>query len=194
MEVASRDCPRPLSWQYDLAMPQQEEVILVNENDIPLGTMEKMEAHRKALLHRAFSVFIFNSQGEMLLQQRAPEKYHSAGLWTNACCSHPRPGEDTGEAALRRLQEELGFATPLKKIFDFTYRSEFDNGLTEFEFDHVFTGIYDQAIYPNRGEVSDYRFQSLDAIRTHLELYPDKFTSWFHLAFPLVCERIGSLK
>src|SRR5258708_40060857 len=104
-------------------MLQREEVILVNENDISMGTMEKMEAHRKALLHRAFSVFIFNSKGEMLLQQRSPEKYHSAGLWTNACCSHPRPGEDTREAAMRRLTEELGFTAELKKVFDFTYRS-----------------------------------------------------------------------
>lgn len=178
----------------NLSMLQREEVILVNENDIPLGTMEKMEAHRKALLHRAFSIFIFNNKGEMLLQQRAAEKYHSAGLWTNACCSHPRPGEDTGEAAKRRLYEELGFTTPLEKIFNFTYKSEFDNGLTEFEFDHVYTGLYDQAIYPNRVEVSDYSYRSLDDIRASLELYPHKFTSWFHLAFPLVCEKITPLK
>src|ERR1700685_4479692 len=106
-------------------MNQREEVILVDKSDRPVGVLEKMEAHRRALLHRAFSVFIFNSRGEMLLQQRAPQKYHSAGLWTNACCSHPRPGEDTRQAALRRLQEELGFTTPLEKIFDFTYKSEF---------------------------------------------------------------------
>lgn len=170
---------------------QQEEVILVSEDDTPLGTMEKMEAHRKALLHRAFSVFIFNSKGEMLLQQRAPGKYHSAGLWTNACCSHPRPGEDTREAALRRLHEELGFTTPLKKIFDFTYKSEFDNGLTEFEFDHVFTGIYDGSVYPAPLEVSDYRYLSLEEIRTSLRDQPKEFTSWFHLAFPIVCQKIN---
>src|ERR1700748_433460 len=117
---------------------RQEEVILVNEYDVPLGSMEKLEAHQKALLHRAFSVFIFNGKGEMLLQQRAKGKYHSPGLWTNACCSHPRPGEDTQAAALRRLHEELGFATELEKCFAFTYRTAFDNGLTEFEFDHVF--------------------------------------------------------
>src|ERR1700744_4905063 len=106
---------------------QQEEVILVDEADTPVGTMEKMEAHQKALLHRAFSVFIFNSKGQMLLQQRAQEKYHSAGLWTNACCSHPRPGEMTNDAAERRLGEELGFTTKLEKLFDFTYKSAFDN-------------------------------------------------------------------
>src|SRR5580658_4397934 len=139
---------------------QQEEVVLVDESDQPVGVMEKMEAHRRGLLHRAFSVFIFNSRGEMLLQQRAPEKYHSAGLWTNACCSHPRPGEDTREGAVRRLKEELGFTTHLEKLFEFTYRSEFDNGLTEFEFDHVFIGVYDQEISPDKKEASDYCFQS----------------------------------
>lgn len=170
---------------------QREEVILVNEEDIPLGTMEKMEAHRKALLHRAFSVFIFNSRGEMLLQRRAAGKYHSPGLWTNACCSHPRPGEDTHAAASRRLEEELGFTTGLEKLFDFTYRSEFDNGLTEFEFDHVFVGRYDEeAIRPNAAEVSDYCFQSLAEIKEGLVARPDHFTSWFHLAFPLVEARM----
>lgn len=173
----------------------REEVILVNEEDIPLGTMEKMEAHRKALLHRAFSVFIFNSNGEMLLQQRAPDKYHSPGLWTNACCSHPRPGEDTVTAASRRLMEELGFTTALKKLFDFTYRSEFDNGLTEFEFDHVLIGHYDGGnIHPNAAEVSDYAYRSLEEIRAALAVRPDTFTSWFLLAFPLVTAKIGHLK
>ncbi len=146
-------------------MLQRDEVILVNENDIPLGTMEKMEAHRRAVLHRAFSVFIFNSKGEMLLQQRAPEKYHSAGLWTNACCSHPRPGEETEAAAVRRLGEELGFTTGLEKLFHFTYRSEFTNGLTEFEFDHVFVGFYNGDVHPNTEEVSDYGYYSLGDIR-----------------------------
>jgi len=171
-----------------------EEVILVDESDTPLGTMEKMEAHRRALLHRAFSVFIFNSKGEMLLQQRSPDKYHSAGLWTNACCSHPRPGEDTREAAIRRLYEELRFTTPLEKLFHFTYKSEFDNGLTEFEFDHVFVGTYDAAIHPNKAEVSDYCHWSPELIRESLRLQPDRFTSWFRLAFPLLSEKMSSLK
>jgi isopentenyl-diphosphate Delta-isomerase len=170
-----------------------EKVILVDESDQPLGVMEKMEAHRQALLHRAFSVFIFNSRGEMLLQQRAPEKYHSAGLWTNACCSHPRPGEDTRAAAIRRLQEELGFATDLQKLFEFTYRTSYDNGLTEFEFDHVFVGTYDQEISPDRAEVSDYRYRSLLQIESELASAPSTFTSWFQLAFPLLKEKIGGL-
>jgi isopentenyl-diphosphate delta-isomerase len=174
-------------------MNQREQVILVDESDQPVGVMEKMEAHRRALLHRAFSVFIFNSRGEMLLQQRAEEKYHSAGLWTNACCSHPRPGEDTRQAAVRRLREELGFTTGLEKLFEFTYRTEYDNGLTEFEFDHVYVGTYDQAISPDRAEVSDYRYQSLPEIEAELLSAPATFTSWFRLAFPLLKEKIGLL-
>lgn len=165
---------------------QEEQVILVNELDSQTGVMEKMEAHRKALLHRAFSVFIFNSKGEMLLQQRALKKYHSAGLWTNACCSHPRPGEETHHAALRRLHEEMGITTPLEKIFAFTYKTEFENGLTEFEFDHVYAGQYDQSIHPNKDEVNDYCFKSLQEVEKDLEVYPQKYTSWFHLAFPRV--------
>jgi isopentenyl-diphosphate delta-isomerase len=170
-----------------------EQVILVDETDQPLGTMEKMEAHRRAVLHRAFSVFIFNSRGEMLLQQRAQEKYHSAGLWTNACCSHPRPGEDTRAAALRRLREELGFTTDLFKLFEFTYRTAYDNGLTEFEFDHVFVGTYDQEISPDQTEVSDYRYRSMPEIEAELNSAPETYSSWFQLAFPLLKEKIGAL-
>lgn len=148
--------------------------------------MEKLEAHRKGLLHRAFSVFIVNRKGEMLLQQRALNKYHSGGLWTNACCSHPIPGEDTLDAAERRLREEMGFGTNLSKIFEFTYKTEFDNGLTEFEFDHVYTGVYDGLIAPQREEVQDYCFKTLEEIRDSLQSHPLKYTTWFHIAFPLV--------
>jgi isopentenyl-diphosphate Delta-isomerase len=163
-----------------------EELILVNENDEPVGTMEKMEVHQKSLLHRAFSVFIFNHKGEMLLQQRAINKYHSAGLWTNACCSHPKPGEDTKTGAQRRLNEEMGFSTHLEKIFDFIYRSSFENGLTEFEFDHVFAGNYDGLIIPNPEEVYDYCFMSIEEIESSLIVQPKKFSAWFHIAFPKV--------
>lgn len=169
-------------------MNGMQEVILVNEQDEPIGTMEKIEAHRKALLHRAFSVFIFNKKGEMLLQQRALNKYHSAGLWTNACCSHPAPGEATADAALRRLQEELGFGTNLEKIFDFTYQTAFDNGLIEHEFDHVFAGMYEQSIMPNPDEVKDVCYKSLEDIEHSLQSHPQKYTSWFHIAFPKVKE------
>ncbi len=163
-----------------------EEVILVDENDGQIGTMEKMEAHLKAVLHRAFSVFIFNKKGEMLLQQRSLNKYHSGGLWTNACCSHPRPGENTIDAATRRLNEELGFSTQLIKVFDFTYNAPFDNGLTEYEFDHVYTGSFDGDITPNDHEVKDYCFKSMNDIQESLVNHPNKYTAWFHLAFPKI--------
>lgn len=169
------------------------EVVLVNERDEAIGTMEKMAAHRKAFLHRAFSVFIFNNKGEMLLQQRALNKYHSGGLWTNACCSHPLPGEDTLMAAQRRLMEEMGFVTTLKKIFDFKYRSEFDNGLTENEFDHVFVGTYDDVINPNSDEVNDYCFKPMEDIKASLESHGRKYTAWFHIAFPLVEQWSGQI-
>ena len=167
-----------------------EEVILVNERDEETGTIEKMEAHRKALLHRAFSIFIFNTRGEMLLQQRAMGKYHSPGLWTNTCCSHPRPGEDIDEAAGRRLREEMGIETPLKKIFDFIYRTEFDNGLTEFEFDHVYTGTYNGLLNPDKQEVNDYCFRSMEDIEEDLIKRPEKYSEWFKIAFPLLSSKL----
>jgi isopentenyl-diphosphate delta-isomerase len=165
------------------------QVILVDEQDNPVGTAEKMQAHYNGgQLHRAFSIFIFNKKGEMLLQQRATGKYHSGGLWTNACCSHPAPGEDTLNAALRRLQEELGFVTPVKKVFDFLYRAEFDNGLTEHEFDHVFTGEYEGPIDFNRDEVMNYCYMPLAQLRQSMLEKPENYTAWFHLAFPRIEE------
>lgn len=163
-----------------------EEVILVNSLNEPIGSMEKMEAHRKGVLHRAFSIFIFNERKEMLLQQRALTKYHSAGLWTNACCSHPRPNEDTEAAANRRLNEELGFNSKLTKIFDFQYNAAFNNGLTENEFDHVYTGIYNGRINPNANEVHDYCYKKLDEISDTIQSHPHKYTAWFLIAFPKV--------
>ncbi|MBX3257506.1 MAG: isopentenyl-diphosphate Delta-isomerase [Chitinophagaceae bacterium] len=163
---------------------QAHDIILVNANDEQVGTMEKMETHRKALLHRAFSVFIFNSKGEMLLQQRAKEKYHSPGLWTNSCCSHPKPGEETIAGAQRRLQEELGFSVPLEKAFDFIYRAEFDNGLTENEYDHVLLGGYEGVITPNPAEVADYHYKPMDEIKADMVNHPEKYTAWFKIAFP----------
>lgn len=165
-----------------------EEVILVTGSDEPVGTMEKMEAHRKGVLHRAFSVFLFNGRNEMLLQQRAFTKYHSGGLWTNACCSHPRPTENTEAAALRRLNEELGFTTNISKIFDFQYNAAFDNGLTEHEFDHVYVGTYSGKISLNPSEVHDYCFKSMDEIAATIKSHPHKYTAWFCIAFPKVME------
>lgn len=163
-----------------------EEVILVNEQDEQVGSMEKMEAHYKGILHRAFSIFIFNERDEMLLQQRALTKYHSGGLWTNACCSHPRPGEDIDAAADRRLQEELGFSTSLKKIFDFRYNASFNNGLTEHEFDHVLVGNFEGRVNPNPSEVHDYCFKTLEEISASIETHAHKYTAWFCIAFPKV--------
>jgi isopentenyl-diphosphate delta-isomerase len=160
------------------------DVILVDENDVPTGTMEKMEVHQKAMLHRAFSVFIFNSKGEMLLQKRSVCKYHSPSLWTNTCCSHPAPGQEIKLAAAKRLTEEMGFTTQLKKAFEFIYKAPFDNGLTEYEYDHVFTGTFDGTIIPDKSEVSDYCFQNLDEIATLMQLHPEQYTEWFKIAFP----------
>jgi isopentenyl-diphosphate delta-isomerase len=161
---------------------------MVNDEDEQIGVMEKMKAHETATLHRAFSVFIFNNAGEMLLQQRAFTKYHSAGLWTNACCSHPRPGEETLAAAKRRLSEELGFETELQKVFDFTYKSGFSNGLTEYEFDHVFVGGYNGIIYPDPIEVSNHIYKAIGEIEESLQLNPNIYTTWFHIAFPKIKE------
>jgi len=158
-------------------------LILVNERDEPIGEMEKMEAHRLGVLHRAFSVFIFDEQGRMLLQQRALTKYHSPGLWTNTCCSHPHTGEDTLQSARKRLKEEMGFETKLTPLFTFTYRAEFQNGLVEHEFDHVFVGRYSGEIIPNADEVMSYRYETLDQIASELQQQPEKFTAWFRIAF-----------
>jgi isopentenyl-diphosphate delta-isomerase len=164
----------------------RHEVILVNEDDKATGTMEKMEAHRKGLLHRAFSVFIFNSKKEMLLQQRATNKYHSGGLWTNTCCSHPLPGEETTKGAELRLFEEMGFNAALEEVFHFIYRHNFENGLTEFEFDHVFVGYYDGSVYPDQDEACDYCFMSMDDIESSLAAHPEEFSAWFQIAFPMM--------
>jgi len=161
----------------------EEKVILVDNNDRPLGELEKLQAHQKGLLHRAFSVFVFNSKGDMLLQRRALTKYHSPGLWTNACCSHPRPGEEVLEAAHRRLQEEMGFDTDLVKAFDFVYNSDVGQGLTEHEFDHVFLGTYNNNPVINQDEVHEWRFTPVKQIVDDMNQNPDRYTVWFKIAF-----------
>lgn len=165
---------------------KEQEVILVNENDEPMGTIKKMEAHQKGLLHRAFSVFIFDKNGRILIQQRAAEKYHGAHLWTNACCSHPFPGEEVNKAAQRRLKEELGFTTALHQIFSFTYKANVENNLIEHEFDHVFAGVYEGSVQPNPHEVSDFVYENMDRLKKQIETAPAKFTSWFKIAFPRI--------
>jgi isopentenyl-diphosphate Delta-isomerase len=160
-----------------------EMVILVDHHDREIGVEEKMKAHREGKLHRAFSVFVFNEKGEMLLQKRSLQKYHSGSLWTNACCSHPRPGEMIAQGAVRRLKEEMGFVCKLKKAFHFIYNAKLDGGLIEHEFDHVFIGSYNGEIYPNANEVADYRWLSMQTIKYELDNFPKKYTAWFKIAF-----------
>ncbi len=148
--------------------------------------MEKMEAHRSPHLHRAFSVFLFDDKQRMLLQQRAHSKYHSGGLWTNTCCSHPYPGEAVDVAAARRLQEEMGIEASISKAFDFVYKADFDNGLYEHEFDHVFVGTYNGEVQPDPNEVAAYCYKSLAEINADMELSADKYTAWFKIALPLL--------
>jgi isopentenyl-diphosphate delta-isomerase len=165
-----------------------EQVILVDLDDCEIGVMEKMEAHKQAVLHRAFSVFLFNPQGKMLLQQRALTKYHSAGLWTNTCCSHPRPGETLDDAVTRRLMEEMGITAKVSKAFDFIYQAELPDHLNEHEFDHVFIGNYDDEVRPNHLEVANFVYQSIEEVAANLQSHPEKYTVWFKIAFPKVVE------
>ena len=155
------------------------EVVLVNTNDEVLGTMEKIKAHEEGVLHRAFSVLIFNSRGEMLIHQRAKDKYHCGGLWTNACCSHPRLDETPEEAAKRRLKEEMGFTVDVDYLGSFIYKVEFENGLTEHEFDHMFSGYFDGKPNPNPEEVQDWKFVSMMDLMTDVEENPNHYTFWF---------------
>lgn len=165
-------------WQF-----QPEHVVLVDPQNNELGQMEKMEAHRLALLHRACSVFIFNDRGQLLLQRRAGHKYHSGNLWTNTCCSHPRPGERTSDAAKRRLQEEMGLDCVLSFRFSFLYHTTLDNGLSEHELDFVYTGISNQIPLLNPLEADAYRWIGLDDLQTEIKLYPEQFTVWFRIIF-----------
>ena len=161
----------------------EEKVILVDEQDNPIGLMEKLEAHQKALLHRAFSVFILNDKGEIMLQQRAANKYHSPNLWTNTCCSHPRAGETNQQAGERRLQEEMGLQVPLREVFSFIYKAPFDNGLTEHEYDHVLVGYSDAQPQINPEEVASWKWLSLEAIKEDILQAPEQYTAWFKIIF-----------
>jgi len=161
----------------------EERVILVDKDDQQIGLMPKMEAHEKALLHRAFSVFVFNEKGELMLQQRAKDKYHSPLLWTNTCCSHQREGESNIEAGRRRLQEEMGFTTELKEVFSFIYKAPFDNGLTEHELDHVMVGRFDDEPKINPNEVEAHKWMKLDDVNADIENNPNIYTAWFKIIF-----------
>jgi isopentenyl-diphosphate Delta-isomerase len=161
----------------------EECVVLVDESDAEVGTLEKQRAHAEGRLHRALSVFVLNARGEMLLQRRASAKYHSGGLWTNACCSHPRPGEPVDVAARRRLREEMGFECPLQPAFAFVYRAEVGDGLVEHEYDHVFLGRYDGEPAPSADEVDDWRWASVQQLADEVAAAPERFTPWFRIVF-----------
>jgi isopentenyl-diphosphate delta-isomerase len=161
----------------------EEQVILVDKDDKQVGLMSKLEAHEKGVLHRAFSIFIFNSKYELLLQKRASSKYHSGGLWTNTCCSHPREGEDTLDAANRRLNEEMGIKTSLRKVYDFIYKAELDNQLTEHEFDHVFYGVFDNDPILNKDEAEDFKWVDMETLNNDIIKDEDNYTVWFKIAF-----------
>jgi len=157
----------------------QEDVILVDPDDREIGIAEKLEAHRRGDLHRAFSVLIWDRSGRLLLQRRQIGKYHSGGLWTNSCCGHPRPGESCETAASRRLGEEMGIACPLTAIGTFTYRAALDGGLTEHEIVHLFRGVYEGAVAPNPAECDGYSWSAPETIRRQIAAVPDCFTAWF---------------
>lgn len=164
----------------------KESVILVDTGGQAIGIMDKLEAHQNGNLHLAFSVFIFNSKGQLLLQQRALDKYHSGGLWTNTCCSHPRAGETIIDAGRRRLKEEMGMETELTELFQFSYRHEFENGLIEHEYDHVLIGISDQLPEPDPDEVADFRYMNTGTLVLNLMAQPDIYTPWFRICLDRV--------
>ncbi|WP_395044837.1 isopentenyl-diphosphate Delta-isomerase [Flavobacterium sp.] len=162
---------------------QEEKVILVNEKDEQIGLMPKLEAHEKAILHRAFSVFVLNSKNEIMLQQRAHHKYHSPLLWTNTCCSHQRNGETNIKAGTRRLEEEMGFVTELRELFHFIYKAPFDNGLTEHELDHVMIGYYNEEPKVNDDEVASWKWMAIDDVKKDMQDKPEIYTVWFKIIF-----------
>jgi len=168
----------------------RNEVVLIDKEDNALGLMEKLQAHKEGKLHRAFSVFIFNDQGELLLQQRADHKYHGAGLWTNTCCSHPQWGEDVRSSALERLQYEMGMTCDLSFVYSFIYRSEVENNLTEHELDHVFVGYSNQDPVINTDEVQDFRLSGVEEVLADIQARPSAYTVWFKEAFPELIDRI----
>lgn len=168
-----------------------EQLILVDLSDNEIGALDKMEVHLQGLLHRAFSLFIFNNKGELLLQKRANHKYHSAGLWTNTCCSHPNFGESTIDAVNRRLEEEMGMKCASYFAFSFVYKTIFENGLTEHELDHVYIGNCDTAPVINTSEVEDYKYISMDKLIEDVAANPDDYTSWFKICLPNVLNHLS---
>lgn len=165
-----------------------QQVILVDENNNEIGIEEKILAHKKGSMHRAFSIFIFNRENELLLQKRAKSKYHSSDLWSNTCCSHPRPGMNIFSEMKSRLMAEMGFICEINWAFDFTYISKFDNNLIENEYDSVYIGYFNGNPIPNENEVSDWKWENLGKISTLIKLYPEKYSTWFIIALPKVID------
>lgn len=168
--------------------PTNEQIIIVDENDNQIGTGEKLQVHIDGKMHRAFSIFVYNSKGQLMLQKRDKNKYHSGGLWTNTTCSHPNDGENTEDAAHRRIKEEMGFDCPLKKLFSFNYKVEFDNGLIENECDHVFIGNYDKKPKPNPKEAEDWKWISMEDLEKEIDDKPEEFSHWIKIALPKIKE------
>ena len=168
----------------------EEKVLLVNRQDEILGEMEKIEAHEKGLLHRAFSVFVYNNRNELLLQRRALSKYHTPGLWTNTCCSHQRENESNIQAGERRLQEEMGFTTKLENQFSFIYKAPFSNGMTEHEYDHILKGFFNGTPQPNPNEVAEWKWVTLDHIEKDINENPDNYTAWFKILLEKYLEKL----
>ena len=168
----------------------EEQVVLVNEHDEEIGTMGKLQAHVEGVLHRAFSIFLFDGSGRLLLQRRATGKYHSGGLWTNTCCSHPRPGEALDSAAYRRLREEMGIETQLEHRFSFIYKGGFDNGLQEHELDHVYFGRWNGSADPDPCEVSDWKYVGTDRLTEEMRQEPERYTIWLRACWAQVCEHL----
>jgi isopentenyl-diphosphate delta-isomerase len=182
----SRNAPEILGQTIDGNMPAniaEEKVVLVNEQDEAIGVEDKARAHLRGVLHRAFSVFVINAAGELLLQKRALTKYHSQGLWSNTCCGHPRPGEAIGEAARRRLREEMGFDSSLTELFEFVYRADLEDGLIENEYDHVLVGRFEGIPAPDPAEVAEWKWAELTALSADLKVHPESYTYWFRNAF-----------
>ncbi|HRD53105.1 MAG TPA: isopentenyl-diphosphate Delta-isomerase [Flavobacteriales bacterium] len=173
------------------AITAEEQVVLVNERDEAIGTMGKLRAHQEGALHRAFSVFLFDDQGRLLLQQRAAGKYHSAGLWTNTCCSHPRAHESIADAARRRLQEEMGIAAEMEQRFSFIYRAALDNGLQEHELDHVLFGRFTGSVTPDPSEVDNWKYVSPEALDEDLRNHPERYTVWLRECWQRVREELA---
>jgi isopentenyl-diphosphate delta-isomerase len=175
--------PAGLCMEDVEGMTKKEFLILVDEKDQAYGKLEKAEVHKSGLLHRAFSIFIFNTKGELLLQQRADEKYHSAGLWSNTCCSHPRYGEEIADAVARRLSEEMGMHSKTEFAFSFIYKARFKNGLTEHEYDHVYWAVSDELPNPAKDEVKDWKYLGLKSLGEELKKRPDLYTEWLKICF-----------